>query len=136
MENIIQLDDIRIERHKPRKCTCNPDEKKFTVDTVNKEITCQCGMIVDPFEAMEYLATHYERVNREHQRLYDQAQEWTMTKPYSVLFKYLEQRYRRGTMLPSCPKCEQMFDFKDITFWSNADFYRKLEQRLKPSKGE
>jgi hypothetical protein len=30
-------------------------------------------------------------------------------------------------MLPSCPKCEKMFDFKDIKFWSNAEFYHKLE---------
>ncbi|WP_239617289.1 hypothetical protein [Cohnella mopanensis] len=48
MGNIVQLDTIRIERHKPRKCTCDPYNKKFTVDTVNREVTCRCGLTVDP----------------------------------------------------------------------------------------
>jgi hypothetical protein len=76
---------------------------------------------------MSYLANFYERINRQHEALYAQAQEWKKQKPYSVIFKNLERHYQRGTMLPSCPKCEQMFDFKDIKFWSNAEFYRKLE---------
>jgi hypothetical protein len=125
-DNIISIDTIRIDRKKPRKCVC--EERHFTVDTENREVTCECGVIVDPFEALMYLAEHYERINRQHQALHDQRTEWMKTKPYSVMFKDLERSYQRGTMLPSCPKCEEMFDFKDIHFWSNAEFYRKLEQ--------
>lgn len=125
-DNIISIDAIRIERHKPRKCVC--EEKRFTVDTRNREITCGCGQVVDPFEAMEYLARHYEMVNEQHKALHAQAQEWRKQKPHSVLFKQLEKEYQRGSYLPSCPVCKSMFDFKDISFWSNAEFYRKLEQ--------
>jgi len=126
--NIIQLDTIRIERHKPRKCTCDPDNKRFTVDTVNKEITCECGLTVDPFDAMEYIAKHYEHINWQHKQLNEQRKQWIKEKPYSVIFKNLERNYSRGTMLPYCPKCDSLFDFKDITSWGNAEFYRKLEQ--------
>ena len=128
MENIINIDVLRVNRRVEKKCTC--DVKKYSVDTVNREITCGCGMVVDPFEAMLDLATHYERVNDQHKALHEQSQQWKKEKPYSVIFKGLEQHYGRGTMLPHCPKCEAMFDFKDITFWGNAQFYRKLEQSL------
>lgn len=130
---IIQIDTLRIDRNRKRKCICDPYDKKFTVDSVNREITCECGMIVDPFEAMEYLANHYELLNEQHRRLYDQRQEWIKTKPYSVLFKDLERSYSRGTMLPSCPRCNQVFDFKEISGWTNAEYYRKWKEHIKKS---
>jgi hypothetical protein len=128
-DNIIQLDTIRIERHKPRQCICDPYNKKFTVDTINKEVTCACGMVVDPFEAIEYLASHYDQINERHKALSDQRKQWLKEKPHSVLFKDMERHYSRGTMLPHCPKCKELFDFKDVTFWGNAEFYRKLEKK-------
>lgn len=63
MSDIVQLDTIRIERQKPRKCTCDPYDKHFTVDKVNREITCGCGLVVDPYEAMEEY--EWERKQRE-----------------------------------------------------------------------
>lgn len=125
-DNIVQIDTIRIDRNKPRKCVCKV--RKFTIDTKNREITCDCGMTVDPFEAMEYLARHFETINQQHQMLNQQRQEWLKTKPHSVLFKRLEQDYQRGKMLPTCPKCSQTFDFTEVKGWRNAEFYRKLEQ--------
>lgn len=127
-DNIILLDILRIQRNKPRKCTCKI--RKFTVDTVNREVTCGCGLIVDPFEALLYLATHYEHINEQHKALDDQRKEWIRQKPHSVIFKHLEQQYRRGKMLPFCPKCDSLFDFKEIKSWGNAEFYRKLQQRF------
>lgn len=133
-ENVISIDTLRINRKVPKKCTCK--ERKFTVDTENREITCGCGMVVEPFEACLYLATHYEQINRQHTSLNEQRQQWLKEKPHSVIFKRLEQSYSRGTMLPYCPKCSNLFDFKDINSFGNAEFYRKLEQRqLKPEKG-
>jgi hypothetical protein len=125
-EKILSIDAIRIDRKKPRKCVCK--ERHFTIDTVNRELTCECGIVTDPFEVLMDIHAHFDRIDRRHQELYEQRQEWLKTKPHSVMFKNLERSYQRVTMLPSCPKCEQMFDFKDITFWSNAEFYRKLEQ--------
>lgn len=126
-DNILSIDAIRIDRNKPRKCVC--EDVKFSIDTTNRQITCECGFVHDPFEALMHIARHYDEINEQHKRLYEQHVQWKKEKPHSVLFKGLERHYSRGTMLPSCPKCKQMFDFKDIDFWSNAEFYRKLEQR-------
>lgn len=128
-DNIIQLDILRIERQKPRKCVCDQNNKKFTVDEVNREITCKCGLVVDPFEAMLYLAEHYENLNRQHMALREQGRQWLREKPHSVIFKNLERHYSKGTMLPYCPKCDKLFDYKDITAHGNAQFYRRLEER-------
>lgn len=121
MDNIIQLDAVRIERHKPRKCTCKI--RKFTLDTENREVVCSCGLTVDPFEAILYLAEHYERVNEDHRRMSEQRQEWAKEKPWSKLFKGLERMYQRGDMAPICPKCEQAFDIKNLTRWVNAKLF-------------
>ena len=136
MSNIVQLDTIRLERHKPRKCTCDPYDKSFTVDKVNREITCGCGLAVDPYEAMEHLAYHYERINDQHKAMDDQRQQWIKEKPYSVLFKELERHYRRGTMLPGCPECGSSFEFNKITSWTNAEYYRKWRTPKAPDPTE
>lgn len=122
-DNVIQIDTIRIDRGRQRKCTC--EVRKFTIDTVNREITCGCGLAVDPFEAIVYLGKHYEDINRQHDSLNEQRKQWIKEKPYSVLFKELERNYRRGEMLPHCPECNAMIDFKDMTFFSNAMFYKR-----------
>ena len=124
MDKIIQIDALRIERNKPRKCVC--ENPVFTLDTTNREVTCECGVTHDPFDALYHIAEEYERINEQHRLLHQQAQEWIKTKPYSVLFKKLEQHYRRGTMLPHCPKCDSLFDFQEITSWGNAEFYRRM----------
>lgn len=128
-EKVITLDVIRIERHKPRKCTCDPYNMHFTVDKVNKEVTCECGMVVDPFDALQNLAEHYERLNDQQERMNEQRKQWLKEKPHSVLFKELERDYRRGTMLPECPRCNQPFDYTEIRGHINADYYRKWKAK-------
>lgn len=121
-EKVISIDMLRINRTADKKCTCKV--RNFTIDTQNREITCGCGKVVDPFEAMLDVAKHYEYINVQHQALNEQRLSWQKEKPHSVVFKGLEQHYRRGKMLPYCPKCNAMFDFKDLVFWGNAEFYR------------
>lgn len=128
-DNIIQLDVIRIDRNKPRKCTCK--HPKFTLDTKNREVTCGCGMVHDPFEAMLNLAGRHEELNRQQRSLNDQRTQWLKEKPHSVIFKGLERSYRKGTMLPFCPSCGDMIDFKDMMSFGNAEFYRKLKAKSK-----
>ncbi|ATO50127.1 hypothetical protein P4V86_19340 [Brevibacillus laterosporus] len=126
-DKLIQLNFIRLERNKERKCTC--EFRKYTVDTVNREITCECGMVVDPFEAMLDMAKHYDHLNYQHRLMEEQRLQWFKEKPHSVLFKNLERSYQKGKMLPYCPSCQQLFDFKDVTGFGNAEFYRKLQKR-------
>lgn len=136
MDKIIVLDTLRIERNKPRKCTCG-DRRQYSVDKVNREVACGCGIVWDAFEALLDVAVHYEDENRSHRLMNEQRQEWVKEKPHSVLFKRLERSYRRGEMLPSCPRCDQTFDFKDVNFFTNAQFYKALEAKAaQKGKGE
>lgn len=128
-DNVVTLDVIRIERDKPRKCTCDPYDLHFTVDTVNKEVTCGCGMVVEPYTAIEYLARHYDRLNDQHKAMNEQRIQWQKEKPHSVLFKSLERDYQRGKMLPCCPRCQQPFDYKEINGHTNAEFYRRWKAK-------
>ena len=127
MDNIVQLDSLRIEWHNKRKCVC--EVKRYVIDKVNREIKCGCGILHDPFEALLDIASGHERINEQHKNLKAQAEQWKKEKPYSVLFKELERGYQRGVMFPYCPSCDGLFDFKDISAWGNADFYRRLKAR-------
>jgi len=128
MDNIVNLDFLRIDRHKQRKCVCK--KPKFTLDIQNRAVVCKCGLITDPFEAIVRLGEHYESINRQHNNLYEQHQRWLKEKPHSVIFKQLERSYQKGSMLPFCPECNQMFDFKDVKGFGNAQFYRKRAKQL------
>lgn len=126
--NLIQLDVLRIERNKPRKCVCKV--RRFSIDTKNREVVCDCGLWVDPFEAILEMATMHERVNEQYKRMYEQMIQWQKEKPRSVIFKRLERDYRKGTMLPACPVCDKSFDFADIVGWRHRD-HTKLDYRNK-----
>lgn len=132
-DGIIQLDTIRINRRLERKCTCEPYNKRFTVDTVNREVTCGCGMTVDPFEAMKHLAEYTERMNEQHKAMNEQRRQWAKEKPHSVLFKQLEREYRRGEMLPRCPSCESLIEFDKLAHWVNAKFYLQRKSAERPN---
>ncbi|MFE9279367.1 hypothetical protein ACPC37_34690 [Streptomyces griseoincarnatus] len=135
-DNVIKLDITRIDRNKPRKCTCDPLDLHFTIDTTNKEITCECGMTVDPFEALKYLAEHYERINNRQEQMDEQRREWLKEKPHSVMFKKLEREYQRGKMLPECPRCHQPFDYTEINGHINAEFYRRWKAKQAVREGK
>lgn len=135
MDNIIQLDILRVERHKPRKCTC--DKPKFLVDTENREVTCECGMAHDAFEALLNLAERHEEINRSQRAMHEQKSIWVKQKPHSVLFKRLEQDYQHGKMLPYCPTCNYLIELDKLTSWGNAGFYlERQRQILAKEKGE
>lgn len=123
MDNLVTLDTLRIERNKPRKCTCG-DRRQYSVDKVNREVTCGCGLVWDAFDALLNVAEHYEEENRNHKHMYEQRNEWLKQKPFSVLFKKLERSYRRGEMLPNCPHCGEIFDYTELNGHTNAMFYR------------
>lgn len=129
-DNIIEIDVLRIKYNAEKKCKCM--ERKFTVDYQNKLIYCQCGSLVDPFDAMYYLATHYQRLNEQAKSLLEQRRTIANYKPRMVVFKELESRYRgKHAMLPECPRCGKGFRFEEIKGWINpmfADGLRKREE--------
>lgn len=135
-ENVIHLDTLRLERNKPRKCTCDPNNRRFVIDTTNKQVECGCGLRVDPYEAIEDLAKRHKRLNEQQDQMYAQREQWMKEKPWSVLFKRLEQTYKKGTMLPTCPECGNTFDYKDIKAHTNAHFYKMWKSKQEEKSKE
>ena len=67
-DKIIPISTLRTNRDRNKKCTCR--NRKFEIDTQNKEILCQeCGTIVDPYDALFDIAMHYERLEEEVENL-------------------------------------------------------------------
>lgn len=119
-ENIINIEMLRINRNIGKRCKCI--EKKFTVDANNRFVYCrECGALVDPYEAIEYLARHYEQLEEETKFLLEQRREIVNYKPHMVVFRNLERDYRGKKKLPCCPKCGEGFYFEEITNWVNRE---------------
>ena len=128
-ENIVNFTTLKIKYNQQKICQCK--EPTYIVDFNNRLVTCsQCGAYTDPFDALVCLANRPERYMRELKALFYQRQEIADYKPHMVVFRNLEQFYRKkkhGRMLPSCPRCNKPFYFEDIDGWVNEGFYKREE---------
>ena len=122
-DKIIDLEILRINRNIDKQCKCNRWERNFTVDTTNKKVYCSCGAEVDPYDAIYDIAYRRDRLNEEVKRLLEQRKEIVEYKPWLLVFRDLESRYRTKRMLPACPHCGRGFYFEEIRCWVN----RRLE---------
>jgi ribosomal protein S27AE len=126
-DKVIDLEVIRINRNIDKRCKCA--DRTFIVDTANRCINCgHCGALVDPYEAMLYLAEHGELLQRENRALLEQRRQIIGYQPHLLVFRELEQNYRSKKMIPCCPKCGQGFFFEEIGCWTNR---RMEEERRK-----
>jgi predicted molibdopterin-dependent oxidoreductase YjgC len=115
-ENIVHIDVLRINRGIEKRCKCK--DKTFIVDTQNRCVNCgSCGALIDPYEAIEYLATYWERVEQQTEALLEQRRQIANYKPHLVVMRELERRYRGKKMLPCCPHCGRGFYFEEIKSW-------------------
>jgi hypothetical protein len=113
-DNVIQITALRINYDKDKKCTCR--NRRFEVDLQNREILCvNCGVVVDPFEAMKEIALDVNNLNREIQSLYEQRRNLFNWKPHLLAVRELERVYRGGDMLPCCPHCGRGIEAKELT---------------------
>ena len=120
MAEIKRLDLFRINRQAEKLCKC--EIPKFDIDTKNRIISCQtCEAILDPFEAFIKIAEHYELIDNHYEYLKELTEEYKKYKPMGI-FKRYEREYKRG-MLPVCPKCNQHFEFTNITEWRNKKYF-------------
>jgi len=103
-EKVIPISTLRINRDKNKKCTCY--NRKFEIDTQNREISCQeCGAVIDPYDALFDIASHYEQLNEEVTYILEQRKILAKWKPHLVAMRKLEGIYRGSDMLPCCPHC-------------------------------
>ena len=128
-DNVVNFTTFKITRDIKKICQC-PDPT-YVIDTKNRLVTCsQCGAYTDPFDALMCLAEKPERLEREVGALLNQRREIANYKPHMIVFRELEQHYRKGKhgrMLPRCPHCRNGFYFEKITGWVNEE-YAKEEQ--------
>jgi len=112
-DKIIPISTLRINRDKNKKCTCR--NRKFEIDTQNKEILCQeCGAIVHPYDALFDIAMHYERLEEEVSNLLAVRKQIVDYKPHLLVMRELEKIYMGGRMLPCCPHCHNGIYAKEL----------------------
>lgn len=71
---LIQLNMVRAERSRSRKCKC--DSPVYLVDFVNDLVECEeCGSIVEPLNAMKDVAERFEDMNERHQAIIQRNEE-------------------------------------------------------------
>jgi hypothetical protein len=131
-DNVIDFTVLKIKYDKQKICQCkNPT---YDIDFENRLVTCsQCGAYTDPYDALVCLAMKPEQFRLETERLLEQRRQIVNYKPHMIVFRELENRYRKrkhGRMLPRCPQCGEPFFFEDIRGWVNEGFYNKKEDGL------
>ena len=128
-DKVIPISTLRINRDKNKKCTCR--NRKFEIDTQNREISCQeCGAVVDPYDALFDIASHYERFGKEVDNLLTQRKQILDYKPHLLVMRELEKIYMGGKMLPCCPHCSRGIYAKELLVASTSKQYEN-RRRLK-----
>lgn len=132
--NIIGLDQIRISRGLGKICKC--ENRKFVIDTDNRRVTCaSCGSIIDPYDALYDLAYQDEQRNNAVERLLEQRKAISQYKPWLVVIKRLEEKYRGHKMIPNCPRCNEPFYLEQITQWTGKPYAdARIEKYKKEQK--
>jgi hypothetical protein len=130
-DNIKRIDVLRLERAKQKPCDCRT--YRYEIDNANKLVYCRdCGAIIDPFTALWNLAWHYEHLGDQVQSLLEQRKQIANWKPWLLVFRELESRYRSKEMLPCCPECHKPFYFERINTWTN----RRMEELRNKKESE
>ena len=126
-DKIINFTSLKIKYDRQKICQC--PEPTYEIDIENRLVTCsQCGAYTDPFDALVCLAMKPDRLLREMEALLRQRQQIVNYKPHMIVFRELEEQYRKGKhgrMLPYCPQCGELFRFEDIAGWGSEAFHKK-----------
>ena len=115
-DKIIDIDQVRINRNIDKLCKCKP--RTFMIDTTNRRIICGgCGAEVDPYDALYELAFNGNALQKQVERLLEQRKQILDYKPWLLVIRNLEKKYRGKKMLPCCPVCEEPFYLEEIKVW-------------------
>lgn len=120
-DKITRIEILKLDKASKKICNCN--NFKYTVDSTNRLVYCDCcGAVVEPFKAIENLAIHTDRLSSQLESIFEQKKKILNYKPHLEIFKNMEYNYTHGK-IPYCPHCNKMFDFKEIYYWGNVLFY-------------
>lgn len=120
-DKIVEIDQLRINRGIDKLCTCR--NRRFMLDTTNKRVICnECGAEVDPYQAMQELATSAEGIQKQVEGLLEQRKQILNYKPWLVTIRNLERKYRGKKMLPNCPRCDEPFYLEELESWTGKPF--------------
>ena len=126
-DKILDFTVLKIKYDMQKICQCS--EPTYEIDYKNRLVTCsECGAYTDPFDALVCLASKPERYRQEMENLLQQWEYIASHKPNMIVFKKLEEQYRKGKhgrMLPYCPQCGELFRFEDIAGWGSEAFHKK-----------
>ncbi|MEG0381312.1 MAG: hypothetical protein RR603_06395 [Kurthia sp.] len=137
-ENLIKLEQIRIERGMEKMCKCTI--KQFTIDETNRRVTCRtCGSLRDPFDAMYEMAKDWEKIHNDMKKVFEQRKMLDSYKPHLRIIKELESKTRTGPnkMHPICPACDEPFALEELTRFYGAKFVTaQILERIDRKKKE
>lgn len=134
-EKIIELDQVRINRNLDKECVC--ERRKFVIDTTNKRILCSsCGVVIDPYDAMQELALKGEGMKKYVEDLLEQRKQIENYKPHLLTIRSLEKNYRGKKKLPCCPRCDEPFYLEELRRWMGKPFADARIERWKEENEE
>ena len=120
-KEIPNINVLRLEYGLEKICRCQ--NKKYEIDIQNRLVWCQiCKAVIDPFEALKYLALHIDTINESIKHAIDYRNELMSYKPYLREAKRLESQMRHKDMLPVCPKCNNTFEWRELNFFHNRNY--------------
>jgi len=134
-DKIIPISTLIINRAKRKTCQCR--NRKFEIDTTNREVICQeCGAIVDPYDALLSIATHYDQLSEEVKYLLEQRKKIIDWEPHLVAIRKLELIYRGGKMIPCCPHCKNGLYANELLISSMNKKYEEQRRKFKKKEGD
>ncbi|MCX4303799.1 MAG: hypothetical protein OSJ66_07335 [Clostridia bacterium] len=120
-KEIPNINVLRLEYGLEKICRCQ--DKKYEIDIQNRLVWCQtCKAVIDPFEALKYLALHIDTINESIKHAIDYRNELMNYKPYLREAKRLESQMRHKDMLPVCPKCNNTFEWGELNCFHNRNY--------------
>lgn len=129
MDNkIVQIDVLKLDYDFKKICSC--ENNRFEIDVQNRLVRCMdCGAIIDPFEALMKIGKYFNEVNEQVQMCYRKINELNSYKPYLKEAKRYEAMMREKELLPICPKCGELFEWRELNSMGNKNFYKKASEK-------
>lgn len=121
------MDILRINKNCRKTCRC--EQPHFEIDIVNRAVQCKdCGVYIDPFEALCRIAEMGEKLSEYQRRAIEQCKFYGEEANKEIsrmcknrMFKDMEKSYLKDGLHPVCPHCKQTIDPLKMNMFSRPD---------------